>query len=411
MANARKVPMDFEELRLFYRRTLLDDIIPFWMRHAIDPAGGLNTCLRDDGTLVSRDKWLWSQWRAVWVFSTLYNRVEKRPEWLELATHIYDFTRRHGWIASVGGWALRLDHQGHVLDGCQSIYVDAFAIYGLVEYCRATNNAPEAVALLRRTAENTLRRLRDTPRDQLPHFPYPIPPGAKTHGVPMMFSLILWELGQYLDDDLYRTAAQGYSREIFECFHRPECDFVVERVTLDNREMPAPLGTAVVPGHVIEDMWFQIHILRDLGDAARINEACRLMRRHTAAGWDAEYGGLFLAIDAAGRAEVGWPFAEAKLWWPHTEALYALLLAFEYTGAQWCLDWHKKIQDYSFARYPVAGHGEWTQKLDRRGEPFSATVALPVKDPFHLSRALILCLEVLERLSPGTAGNRGHRAK
>ena len=42
--------------------------------------------------------------------------------------------------------------------------------------------------------------------------------------------------------------------------------------------------------------------------------------------------------------------------------------------------------------------GEWRQKLDREGRPFTATVALPVKDLFHLPRVLILCIEVLERL-------------
>jgi len=47
----------------------------------------------------------------------------------------------------------------------------------------------------------------------------------------------------------------------------------------------------------------------------------------------------------------------------------------------------------------VAQHGEWTQRLDRQGRPFSETVALPVKDPFHLPRALIYCVNALQRLA------------
>ena len=108
------------------------------------------------------------------------------------------------------------------------------------------------------------------------------------------------------------------------------------------------------------------------------------------------------AVPRCGRrraAQPWWRFADAKLWWPHTESLYALLLAYEYSREPWCLEWFTRVHDYAFEHYPVAAHGEWTQRLDRTGKPFSETVALPVKDPFHLPRALILCIDVLQRLA------------
>ena len=174
---------------------------------------------------------------------------------------------------------------------------------------------------------------------------------------------------------------------------------IIERIAADGSEYPAPLGTTVVPGHVVEDMWFQIRIARDMDDTEWIRECCRLMLRHLELGWDEEYGGLFLAIDADGGDEVGWTHSTSKIWWPHTEALYGTLLAYEQTGDDAFLDWHKRIRDYAFARFPVRNHGEWTQNLDRCGNPLDATVCLPVKDPFHLPRGLIYCIEVEERLS------------
>jgi len=39
-----------------YRRTLLEDIVPFWLRHALDPSGALNNCLDDSGRVLSRDR-------------------------------------------------------------------------------------------------------------------------------------------------------------------------------------------------------------------------------------------------------------------------------------------------------------------------------------------------------------------
>ena len=393
------------ELRSFLENHLLESVLPFWTTHAIDESGGINTCIADDGTLINRDKWLWSQWRAVWVFASLCTMVEPRAEWLEIARHIYRFCARHGWDERVGGWVLRVSEDGEVLEGCDSIYVDAFAIYGLVALAKATQE-DEAVALARKTADHVLRRL-EAPHDQIPHYPYPVPKGAKVHGISMMFALVLWELGQLLDDDRYRDAALGCCDDVFGHFYRPDRDLVLERIAADNSEFPAPRGTAVVPGHVIESMWFQIHIARDRDDRDRIDLACRLIRRHMELGWDPEYGGgLLLAIDADSSApgptpapDAGWKFSDTKLWWPQTEALYALLLAYEQGRGSWALNWYDKVHEYAFAHYPVRGHGEWRQKLNRDGTPRSEIIALPVKDPFHLPRSLLYCIEVLGRLT------------
>ena len=46
------------DLCLFLHHHLVEDIMPFWERFAIDDAGGINTCIADDGTLINRDKWL-----------------------------------------------------------------------------------------------------------------------------------------------------------------------------------------------------------------------------------------------------------------------------------------------------------------------------------------------------------------
>ena len=54
---------DLKALREFLYGHLVDDILPFWQRHAVDPEGGVNSCIADDGSVINRDKWLWSQWR------------------------------------------------------------------------------------------------------------------------------------------------------------------------------------------------------------------------------------------------------------------------------------------------------------------------------------------------------------
>ncbi len=383
-------------LSIFYREHLFESVLPFWASHAIDPDGGINTCIRDDGRVINRDKWLWSQWRAVWVFSRLYNEFGRDPKWLNYARHIYEFSLRHGWDDDHGGWRLCVGHDGEELRSCESIYVDAFAIYGLVEFARATGDH-EPLIHAERTADAVISRL-DQPHDQIPHFPYAVPKGTRVHGIPMMFSLVFRELTQLLDHARYDQMSQSLSREVMTKFYRPDRDAVLERIAIDGNEFPSPVGTTVVPGHVIESMWFQIHIARDRGDQDTIAQACHNIRRHLELGWDPRHGGLFLAIDIEGSTDIAWDYADTKLWWPQTEAIYATLLAYELTGEQWCLDWHERIHNYSFSHYPVIGAGEWTQKLDRVGNQISDTVALPVKDPFHLPRALMYSIQSLDRI-------------
>jgi mannose/cellobiose epimerase-like protein (N-acyl-D-glucosamine 2-epimerase family) len=165
------------------RAHLFEHVLPFWTRHAIDERGGLFTCISDRGEVLSTDKWLWSQWRAVWVFSRIYNQLDRDPRWLALAQQIAAFCLRCGWLESDNGWALLVAQDGRILRGYESTYVDAFAVYGLAELYRATGDKSHADAA-RRTADATLDRLQQ-PYDRIPHFPYPIPAGAKPHGIPM----------------------------------------------------------------------------------------------------------------------------------------------------------------------------------------------------------------------------------
>jgi mannose/cellobiose epimerase-like protein (N-acyl-D-glucosamine 2-epimerase family) len=75
---------------------------------------------------------------------------------------------------------------------------------------------------------------------------------------------------------------------------------LLEYLDRDYRELPPPDGTRVVPGHAIESMWFIMHLARRRGDRAMADRAAEVMRWHVEKGWDEEYGGLFLGIDADG---------------------------------------------------------------------------------------------------------------
>lgn len=377
--------MDLSKLKTLYRETLLDDVIPWWEKHGLDRNGGINTCIRDDGTLVSRDRWNWSQWRAVWVFSKLYNTVERKKRWLETARGIYEFVTAHGPLDS-GHWPLLLSGDGKLQRGYESIYVDGFALYGLAELYRATGD-PGVYRHTARTLEAFAHALNN--EDPPPAWPYPIPQGWWPHGLSMIASISCYEVADALQHQEARVLADRHHGHVMRTCWRNNRGVVLEWLGRDGQEVPSPEGTAVVPGHAIESMWFQTHIALARKDSGTVETALDIIRRHLELGWDDEYGGLYLAVDANAESDVGWDHAEKKLWWPHTEALYATLLAYHLTGEAWALDWHHRVREWSYSHFPVADYGEWTQKLDRYGNVLNEDLVLPVKDPFHLPRALI----------------------
>jgi N-acylglucosamine 2-epimerase len=381
------------EWRGLYRSTLLENVIPFWMKHGRDTEyGGIGNILDDAGNVLGHDKYVWSQGRALWTFSALCSRIERRPEWLAFADHIYQYLAAHG-RDDQGRWMYRLDPAGNVLDADISISADGFALNGLGEYFRATGK-DEALALAIATYENTWRRIR-TP-GSYGIAPYTIPPGLKAHGVAMTFSFFYYELGSIAGrPDICETGLR-LALEILEDFYVPEKDAVLEYVSLDGKFVDSPQGRTCVPGHAIEGMWFLISIFERAGRADLIPTCCRLIRRHLGLAWDEEHGGLRLALAIDGKAPIYWRQAEIKPWWVQVEALVATAYAYAHTREDWCLEWHRRVQEWAFSHYPVSGTGEWTQWLDREGRK-TASAALPVKDPFHLPRALIYLIELMGR--------------
>lgn len=178
------------------------------------------------------------------------------------------------------------------------------------------------------------------------------------------------------------------------------------------------------PGHALEDMWFAIHAARKLGREGEIRRAAMVIRKMLEIGWDAECGGLFLFADQDGGPPKGgiagcerepmvlqiqsnW---DNKLWWVHSEALYASLLGWQCTGDDAFLHHYRRLHEYVFSTFPHPDPaiGEWIQIRDRLGRPVQKVVALPVKDPFHIIRNVILIIELLaNRLERNGTGNGG----
>ena len=89
----------------------------------------------------------------------------------------------------------------------------------------------------------------------------------------------------------------------------------------------------------------------------------------------------------------------SKLWWVHSEALYTSLLLYERTNDAEFLAIFEKTFDYVYKTFPNPDRSvrEWIQIRTRDGKPQEKVVALPVKDPYHIIRNVILIIELLEK--------------
>lgn len=373
-----------------YSDSLNNKVLPFWLKHSIDESGAINNCLTEDGTILKKDRYIWSQGRALWTFSAMYNRIEKKKEYLDVATGLFKYLCTTGRSAD-GKWNYLFDEQGNMLESDISIYVDGFVLAGMTEYYIATGNeTAKKIAL--ETYENTLNRL-NTPGSYRVA-PYVIPQGTKTHGVNMIYSFFYYNLGKALDREDIKEKAYELAQEVLTQFYVEEKNAILEFVTLDGKFTDTPEGRTCVPGHAIECMWFLINIFEDRNEKENIAKCCDIIKRHIELAWDNEKGGLILALDVDNKEPVFWGKPTYKPWWVQLEALVATAYAYKHTNDNWFLQMHKKINEYAYSHYPTP-YGDWYNWLDNDGN-IGESAALPVKDPFHLPRALIYLCKLTE---------------
>jgi N-acylglucosamine 2-epimerase len=168
------------------------------------------------------------------------------------------------------------------------------------------------------------------------------------------------------------------------------------------------------PGHVLEACWFLLDAADTIAtDALPASGLLDLAHLGDIAafsfdlGWDQEQGGLLRYVDKDSGEPRGRRIGDdryedlvvrtwdTKLWWPNAEALYTMLLLGLRTGREGLLEGHACLHAYVTATFPAGPGREWIQIRDRAGRPLDQTVALPVKDPFHVARALLLSVELL----------------
>jgi len=385
----------FRDYARLYRDTLLNDVVPFWERHSPDrDHGGYLTCLDRQGCVYDTDKFVWLQARQAWLFSRLYNDVEKQKTWLDMAALGINFLLSYG-RSPEGVWYFSLTREGKPLIQPYNIFSDCFAAMALGQYSRVSKDVKTA-----ELAVQTFHRI--ISRQVNPKGMYnKTVPGTRpleNFALPMILCNLSLELEHVLDAAVVDSAIDVCCERILKRFYRPDYQLVFENIQNDGSLSDCFEGRLVNPGHGIEAMWFLMDIAKRRNDPELAQQATQIVLQILEYGWDREYGGIFYFLDAHGHPlqQLEW---DQKLWWVHLETLVALVKGYALTGNQDLWQWYETVHDYTWSHFPDPEFGEWWGYLNRRGE-----VLLPLKGGkwkgcFHVPRALWLCWRSFTELS------------
>ena len=387
--------IDFKQAALRYREELLERVLPFWLEKSQDTQyGGYFTCLDRDGSIYDTDKFIWLQGREVWMFSMLYNNLEKRQEWLDAAVQGAEFLSRYGHDGNYDFY-FSLTRDGRPLVAPYNIFSNTFACMAFAQTAKATGNE-EYAEMARRIFKRILER-RSNPKGKWSKAVDGTRP-MKDFALPMIICNMALEVEDIINDPalIERTIDESV-HEIVDVFYKPELGAILENLAPDGSMIDSFEGRRVNPGHDLEAMWFLMDIGIRRSDKVLINKAVEIALSVIEYGWDKEFGGIFYFMDRKGspNQELEW---DQKLWWVHIESAITMIKGYSLTGNPKCLEWFERLDDYLWTHFRDSEYPEWFGYLNRRGE-----VLLPLKGGkwkgcFHVPRGLYKIMTILEKI-------------
>lgn len=380
-------------------RELRQDILPFWLQHARNPTNGgfvgaitQNMQVKADeprGSLLTS--------RILWTFSAAHRKYPSQ-EYMEMARWAYQDLVVHFKDREKGGYYWTITAGGKPEDSRKQVYGQAFAIYALAEYYRATGDeaalgeAREVFALLEKHAHDSVNggyfdvldrdwRREDGAKTNV------LGPGSKSQNshihILEAFSNLLrvWPDGQL----------KLRQRELIELMLGRIID-ARHHLVLFMKDDWVPVSRECSYGHDIELSWLLVEAAEVLGDEALL-QRCRavavdIARTTLAEGVD---GDGAIVNEGGDKGITDWN----KDWWPQAEAVVGFLNAYQISGDERFLAAASKTWGFIEAHVIDRKNGDWYESLNRDGSFRRGTKLSLWKCPYHNSRA---CLEIMQRV-------------
>ena len=377
-----------------YRKDLCENIMPFWLKNGLDRVnGGIYTCLDRDGSLIDSTKSVWFQGRFAFVCSFAYNTIEKNPEWLAAAKSTIDFIEAH-CFDSDGRMYFEVMADGTPLRKRRYVFSESFAAIAMAEYAKASGDDSYARKALKLFKD--IRKFVATPGYMPPKYLDTMQ--AKGHSLVMILINTASRIREVIKDpELDKQIDESIAS--LKDFIKPEFKALLEMVGPNGEFIDTCNGRVINPGHCIETAWFLLEEAKNRGwEKELTNMALQILDWSWEWGWDKQYGGIINFRDCRNLPPQDYS-QDMKFWWPQTEAIIATLYAYEATGDDKYLIWHKQVSEWTYAHFPDTEKGEWYGYLHRDG-----TVAQPAKGnifkgPFHIPRMMIKSFDLCKELT------------
>jgi len=389
-----------ERLKKEVSADLTKNILPYWTTRMVDNLNGgfYGRIDGNDKVYPEAEKGGILNARILWTYSSAY-RVLGDTSYLRIAKRAYDYIIAHFIDREHGGAYLSLKADGTPSNTRKQVYTNAFFIYALSEYSRATGDK-QALAEARKIFDLFEKHAADRE------------PG----GYFEVFSRE-WErirermIGESSEKDEKTMNTSLHVMEAFANLYRVSGDIVVgDRLRkmieifldkiIDKKSSHLICfldrgwnGTSTVDsyGHDIESSWLLYEaavLLNDIELTGRVKTAGIKIANAAAEGYQPDGSMLTEKNYATGHVRT------QRSWWEQAETVVGYLNAFELTGDESYLERSLKTWEYIRKYFIDKKSGSWFSYVSESGVPGGDKGGFWIC-PYHNGR---MCMEVIERV-------------
>ena len=383
--------LNLKKLRDTYMEALLGKFIPNMDTYVVDHELGGFMCSIDirSRKLISTTKRAWFEGRGIWMYSFLYNNIEKKPRYLEIATQSKDFILK--LLPKDGSYYISsFTKEGVPVGNVEGdIYGNLFVAEGLAEYSKALGDKryfDQAKDIM----------LKAVARYDRPDFTYAYKAENRLAGPRILghwmilLSLSTQMLRQYPDTEI-KALADRCVDAIMNHHLNPEFKLLNEALAHDMSPLTDPVASQYGDiGHGCETLAFVMNYAVLTKDTNLFKRASAEFKRHVDIAWDDIYGGHFHVLDNVSTNT--WTLN--KLRWLQEEILIGAMILIEHTGDEWALNCFARTEAYIREKYVRPEYAFVIDSGDRKMEKHTSVRA----EHYHYPRQLMVSILAIDRI-------------
>lgn len=391
-ADLKKINgLDFKKLREQYKEALLGKFIPNMGKYVVDHELGGFMCSVDILTrkLVNTTKRAWYEGRGIWMYSFLYNNIDKDPAYLEIARKSKDFILKR--FPTDGSYYISsFTKEGNPIGDIEGdIYGNLFVAEGLAEYAKAVNETK----YFEQAKEIVLNAVQRYDRTE---FTYNYKAesriaGPRILGHWMILLSVCTQMLRQKNDREIKALADRCVDAIMNHHLNADYRLLNEALAHDLSPLTDPLASQYGDlGHGCETLAFVMNYAVLIKDADLFHRSAKEFKRHVDASWDDVYGGYYHELTHVDKNI--WTLN--KLRWVHEEILIGAMILIEHTGDEWAINCYARTEEYIRKNYVRPEYAFVIDSGDRKMEKHTQIRA----EHYHYPRQLMVGMLAIDRI-------------